>query len=174
MIRPDINWKLQFFDSPSVIKRIEAKERRVLSKAGAFIRTRARSSIRRKKRPTKGKRRGRRQYRSAPGKPPFSWQQPGLKDIIFVVDPRTKSVSIGPIPFNGGSMKDIPGTLEQGGPTEIRESRYKDRDMPWQPGTWKQGDVERRTRKANIKERPFMGPARDAELPKILDQFGTL
>lgn len=172
MIKPGLNWKVQFFDSPNVIKAIEATERRVLSKAGAFIRTRARSSIRRKKRPTKGKRRGRRQYRSAPGSPPFSWQQPGIKDIIFTVDPRTKSVSIGPIPFNG--TKDVPGSLEHGGAVEVTESRYSDRDMPWQPGFWKQGQVERRTRKVSIKARPFMGPAREAELPQILDQFKAL
>ena len=173
MIRPGLNWKVQFFDSPAVIKRVNATERRVLSKVGAFVRTRARSSIRRKKRPTKGKRRGRRQIRSAPGSPPYSWQQPGIKDIVFVLDQRTLSVAIGPIPWNA-AKGDTPGTLEEGGAVEVNESRYRDRDMPWQPGTWKQGPVERRKRKVNIKARPFMGPALAEEAPNILDQFKKL
>src|SRR5690554_2357245 len=74
----------QFFDRVAVIKAITAAERRVLSKAGAFVRKRARTSIRPRK------------SISAPGRPPHSHQGDLRRSIFFGYEPANRSVVIGP------------------------------------------------------------------------------
>ena len=95
-----------FFDSKAVIRQTDKATRRVLSKFGAFVRTRARSSIRKRKRP------------SAPGQPPSSHTGLLKRFIYFVLEPSRKSVVIGPTKLNkpGG----IPEVLEYGGRSRPR------------------------------------------------------
>lgn len=170
MARPsigvDFKMKAMFFDRQAVIRDLDRRERAALIRIGSFVRTRARSLIRSRKRKPK---RGRPAKLSQQGEPPISWQKPGLKNILFHYDSREKSVVIGPVQFNHG--QDVPGLLELGGMNRITESRYYDRRMPWHPGEWQNGPVETRQRSVNIEARPFMGPALEKEQDTILDAF---
>lgn len=166
MIGVDIKMTKFFFDKEAVVKDTERKERRALSKVGAFVRRRARTLIRSRKR---NPRRGRKASLSRPGMPPISWAKPGIRDILFYYDAKAKSVVIGPLMFNG--TDDVPGFLEFGGSKLITESRYTDRQMGWQPGAWKDGPVEQRTRRVTVAPRPFMGPALELERETIMDAF---
>ena len=77
-----------FFDKPGVVAMVERKERKALSRVGAFIRRRARSSIRRRKKV------------SQPGDPPSAHSRSAtatLKNIQFYYDKDAKSVIVGPV-----------------------------------------------------------------------------
>ena len=87
-----------FFDSPKVMSKTTAAERRVLSRFGSFVRRRARGSIRKRKKV------------SAPGKPPSAHGKK-LKLILFSYDPTKKSVVVGPKKF---SNTNAPAGLEYG------------------------------------------------------------
>ena len=100
-----VGFKLKslFFDSPAVINAVNAVTRKALSRAGAFIRTRARSSMRRRKGAAK------------PGMPPYV-HAGDLKDkLFFSYDPVRKSVVVGPIRFSKG----IADVLEEGGDSTV-------------------------------------------------------
>jgi hypothetical protein len=89
-----------FFDTAKVIRSLDAASRKALSKAGAFIRTRAKSSIRKRK-------------SVAPaGKPPSSHTGDLKRLIFFGYDTTAKSVVIGPAKFRTG---EAPNLLEFGG-----------------------------------------------------------
>lgn len=91
-----------FFDRPGVIAKVKDGTKSVLSRAGAFIRTRARSSIKKRKRS------------SEPGEPPSS-HTGRLKDLIFFAyDKITESVVIGPLLFRKRTPV-VPLLLELGG-----------------------------------------------------------
>lgn len=75
--------------------------KRALTKVGAFVRRRARSSIRKRKRI------------SRPGQPPSGHTGKLRKLILFGYDPAGPSVVIGPRPTRSGS--DAPQALEHGG-----------------------------------------------------------
>jgi hypothetical protein len=126
--------KSGFFDRQAVIDAADAATRRVLSKFGAFVRRRAKSSIRRRKKT------------SEPGRPPSSHVGLLRNLIYFSFDREKSSVVIGPVLIN--SPTGAPETLEYGG-----EAEY-----PGPKGT---------TKRVAIEPRPFMGPAFDAEEPKL-------
>lgn len=97
-----------FFDKPGVMAKVNAATRKVLSKAGAFIRTRAKSSIRKRKKT------------ATPGNPPSSHTGLLRKMIFFQYDPQSESVVVGPKLFRTrGSRagKTGPELLERGGDT---------------------------------------------------------
>ena len=100
------NLQAGFFDSPKVMRATNQAERRVLSRFGSFVRTRARGSIRRRKKP------------SQPGKPPSS-HTGDIKKIFFSYDPREKSVITGPIEQSDKESKGVLATLEGGGMTTV-------------------------------------------------------
>lgn len=149
-----------FFDSPEVMARVDKGKRKVFSKFGAFVRRRAKSSIRYK---AKGI--------SAPGDPPFAHrskgftkkkfskktgqttQQPAspIRELIFFSwDERTKSMVVGPIPFRGSG--EGARRLEKGGTmTKLRKNGS--------------------TRTLHYRPRPFMNPALEAERPSFADQL---
>lgn len=96
--------KGNFFDRDKVQKAVDAGTKRVLSKFGAFVRQRARTSIRKRKKP------------SAPGSPPSSHVGLLRKGILFSYNPDTKSVVIGPALLNGSNgSPTVPELLEYGG-----------------------------------------------------------
>lgn len=105
----------QFFDRDAVLKKVDSEERRLLSRAGAFVRTTARQSIRKRKRV------------SEPGKPPSSHTGFYKKSILFGYDKRNRSVVIGPSAAFGGA--EVPSLLEFGGIGKYRgkTARYKAR-----------------------------------------------
>lgn len=148
-----------FFDSAEVLRMVDKKAIAALSKFGAFVRQRAKSSIKYKKKGV-----------SAPGKPPFAHKSSGftkqktnkktgetktqslspLRELLFFAyDRSTKTVVVGPVPFRGKST--APGLLERGGVGVIRRGNKQ--------------------KKAKFRARPFMKPAMLAELPKFASFF---
>ena len=101
-----------FFDSKKVRRSVDRTTRRVLSKFGAFVRRTARSSIRKRKKP------------SAPGSPPSSHIGLLKKFIWFGYEPAKRSVVIGPARLSQAGRGEAPSLLEYGG-TGIVERRGK-------------------------------------------------
>ena len=93
--------KQMFFDRAKVKKAVDKGVRKVFSKFGAFVRTAARHSIRKRK------------AVSEPGQPPSSHVGLLRKLIYFGYDPSRKSVVIGPTPLHGTA--EAPPLLEYGG-----------------------------------------------------------
>lgn len=94
--------KAGFFDRPAVTKSVDRARLRVLRRAGAFVRTRARSSIRKRKRI------------SEPGSPPSSHTGLLKRGILFAYDPSNRSVVVGPMLLNR-RVQPAPELLEQRG-----------------------------------------------------------
>jgi hypothetical protein len=127
-----------FFDTDRVKRAADTATRKVLSKAGAFIRTAAKSSIRKRK------------AISAPGQPPSSHTGLLKRFIFFGYDADRKTVVVGPMRLNQ-KIGAAPEALEHGGPsTVVSGLRGK-----------------RRKRRIRIAARPYMGPAMVKEMPKF-------
>jgi len=168
--------KRLFFDRPGMMKGLDSARWRFLSKAGAFVRTTARQSIRRRK------------NASNPGSPPSS--HIGLLKRIFFWRSGSwkKSVKIGPVKLNMMSFNKqaqpvtglIPEVLEYGGTVGIKEVQFPN-------GKWWRRDLRRRRvdswyaklpgrlRYVVYRARPFMRPALKKNQPKFpamwRDQF---
>jgi len=127
-----------FFDSPKVLRAADRATRTSLSKAGAFVRTAARSSIRKRKRV------------SEPGQPPSSHTGLLRRGIMFGYEASRKTVVIGPRRL-GGKIGQAPDALEHGG-TSVVVSGLR---------------AKRKKRIVRIAARPFMGPAMAQEAPKF-------
>ena len=153
------------FDAPKVTDAVDRAAIRVLGAQGAFIRTAARSSIRKRKKS------------SAPGQPPSSHEGTLKRFLIFAVDPHAKSVIIGPAKTNqvffGKDGQPVTGTvpevLEKGGSIRILEVlRF---------GEWRRIDLRmaqdyyaglpKRLHTAKIAARPYMGPALEKGLADL-------
>jgi hypothetical protein len=94
-----------FFDRPAVKNAVEERTRKALSRMGAFVRQRARQSMRRRK------------GRSPVGKPP-SAHEGQLKDLLFFAwDRAAQTVVVGPMKFRRG---DAPSLNEYGGAAAVR------------------------------------------------------
>lgn len=119
-------------------------KRKVLSKAGAFIRTAAKTSIR--------KRKG-----SAPwggGAPPHSHEDslpPQRRLILFGYDKPNDSVVVGPVGFK---KSEAPSVLEYGGDTVVF------RRLGGRGG-------KLTSQKVKIAPRPYMAPALEKERPNL-------
>ncbi len=133
-----------FFDRSKIIRSVDRAARQVLSKFGAFVRTAARSSIRKRKKA------------SEPGKPPSSHVGTLKQFIYFAYEPGSRNVVIGPTRINT-STGEPPHALEYGGLTTDMRVKRKRRGRP--------RTVQKR--RVVIKARPYMHPARDKELPKL-------
>ena len=127
-----------FFDTDRVKRAAGAAARRNLSKAGAFVRTAARSSIRKRKRI------------SAPGQPPSSHTGLLKRFIFFGYDSARKTVVVGPMRLNQ-KVGAAPEALEHGGRSTVVSGRRG----------------RHRKRRIRIQARPFMGPAMRKEAPKF-------
>lgn len=98
--------KTLFFDRAKVLDAADRATQKVLSRFGAFVRARARSSIRKRKRI------------SDPGSPPSSHVGTLRDSIFFAFDPARRSVVIGPVRAgDSGGMGAL--ALEEGGPTRL-------------------------------------------------------
>ena len=127
-----------FFDTDRVKRSADAAARRVLSKAGAFVRTTAKHSIRSRK------------GVSPPGSPPSSHTGLLRRFIFFGYDASRKTVVVGPMRLNQ-KVGTAPEALEHGGATDVVEGLRG----------------RRRKRRVRIRARPYMGPAMRKELPKF-------
>lgn len=165
----DVDYRLTdfFFDRETVEKRLADGERRAMSKIGAFVRTSARTSIRKRKKV------------SLPGQPPnahTSEKVVTLKNILFGYDPKAHSVVIGPVKLNSRASDWIdsgstatPGLIERGGVATLQEERWKSKDG--KQYKWRRRDMRRaasenkeyRSRRATFRARPFMAPALERE-----------
>lgn len=139
--------KAGFFDRDRVIAQLNRNARKALSRLGAFVRTRARTSLR---------------YRkgvSAPGSPPSAHRTvPGPRSkrpqavsplrefLFFSYDDASRSVVIGPTRLNG-KAGTAPKALEYGGVSVVLSNG--------------------KSRAVGVKARPYMRPALAAELPNI-------
>ncbi len=130
--------KALFFDAPAVVRSVDAATRRVLSRFGAFVRSSARQSMRRRK------------AASPPGSPPSVHKGQIKKFLWFAYDPARRSVVIGPEALPGGKAI-APEVLEYGGTERIKTGTTK----------------RRKTVTARYAARPFMGPALAKERPKL-------
>jgi hypothetical protein len=140
-VRADV--KKLFFDRKRVVDAVSRAERQKLSKAGAFVRRSARSSIRKRKKI------------SAPGKPPTSHTGLLKRNIFFAYEPNRSSVVIGPVKLNKPS--GAPQLLEMGGTVRIRVAGRNKR--------------KRARQLARYKPRPYMGPALRKESPNFPNLF---
>jgi hypothetical protein len=131
-------------DVPKVVDYERKRTRKVLSKFGSFVRQRAKTSLRKKRKKARG------QTISQPGKPPVSHTDLVKKLILFDYDDGRRSVVIGPIKIRKPDP-DALEMLEHGGITRRRRRRG--------------GRTKQVT--AFYRARPFMGPALAKELPKL-------
>ncbi|MBN9521081.1 hypothetical protein J0H58_21610 [bacterium] len=101
-----------FFTNPDVAKGITAQKKRAFSKAGAFIRQRARTSIRRRKKS------------SPPGQPPSAHHPTGLKLIFFAWSEADETVVVGSVQFKGARGPKLGAKLlEHGGDATVQGKR---------------------------------------------------
>ncbi len=138
-----------FFDRAGIEKQLDAGVKRALSRFGAFVRQRAKTSIRKAPKvdvATGLIQRGRKTKGAElvdavapPGKPPFSHTGTLKKLIYFGYEPVEKSVVIGPAV--GGSRSGAPEALEHG---------------------------------VGMPARPYMQPAFEAELQNVGGDFRNL
>jgi hypothetical protein len=136
--------KQMFFDRKAVTSRLDRATRKVLSRFGAFVRTGARHSIRKRK------------AISEPGEPPSSHTGLLRKFIFFGYDRDRRSVVIGPQRLNQ-KVGDAPHALEYGGTSTVVEGLRS----------------RRKKRRIRIAARPFMGPAFEREKPKLPAMWET-
>ena len=153
----DMRMKKYFFDTKRVLRAVDKGRRAALSKAGAFIRTTARRSIRKRKRA------------APPGKPPSSHTGLLKRFIFFGYDAGSDSVVIGPARL--AKSTEAPHTLEFGGTVKVRRDRLmrvedtgRDKRGRFTKGKYKR--VKAGTR-LTYQARPFMGPAIDKERSKL-------
>ncbi len=104
----DMRIKEMFFDRPAVLKAAGRARVKTLSKAGAFIRTRAKTSIRARK------------GSSPPGTPPHSHTHLLKRHIYFGYDRLSESVVAGPAKIKKGQA---PRSLELGLRSEVSAYR---------------------------------------------------
>lgn len=131
-----------FFDVKKVMDRADRAELKALSKFGAFVRRRARSSIRKRKRSAE------------PGFPPSSHLGLLRDFIFFFVEKEDKNVIIGPILLNKQNQTPtVPESLEYGGDAVVRRAIKV------------HGEKLIAKRTLHYRGNPFMHPAFEAELP---------
>ena len=159
MFALDLKIKDFFFDRAKVINAVDRARRGSLSRAGAFVRTRARSLLRRRKRS------------SPPGQPPSVHStnaDASLKKILFGWDPSRDSVIVGPVLLSGsGDYAEgvtVPELLEFGGVVTLKRPRVI--PAPRARGRRKQGRPVRLAKgeRLNYGGNPFMGPALKQEV----------
>lgn len=146
-----------FFDRPAVQRSVDRATRGAISKSLAFVRTRQRSLIRKKKKV------------SSPGQPPSSHSSDpvaSIRNILFAYDARTKSGIVGMVQLNGrrsmvDSGKELPELLEFGGTMRIFEASYDGRYWfsPSPRARRKLTAKHTRRRTAVMRPRPSAGPA---------------
>jgi hypothetical protein len=156
--------KRYFLDRQEVARQIGRANQRALIRAAAFIRRRARSSLRRRRRP------------SQPGQPPSVHSTNNvatLKNIQFAYDPQSQALVIGPVALTGGQSnfgpqlagQTVPQVMEFGATVKMREARVG-RSWRNRPRRVRSGQPIR-VRRVKYQPRPFMGPAFQAEAGNV-------
>lgn len=163
-----------FFDKKKVMDAMSNGQRKVLSKFGAFVRTRSRTSIRpakvmNRKEVREAKKRGvkktpRKIYvASKPGEPPRSRRGDVRKLISAAWDASEKDVFIGPTPVYGVES-GTPGRLERGGAAVVKRRGPKGKRVSFYVGDPPKKISLPVGAIVKTKPRPFMRPAFDKEV----------
>lgn len=109
-----------FFDRPAVVNAMSKANKRALSKAGAFIRTNAKRSIRKRKKVSQA------------GQPPSSHSGELRKLIFFSYDFKNDSVVIGPLLYKAkGQSQTVPNLLEKGGVQTYKKKKRRYAARPY-------------------------------------------
>ncbi len=156
-----------FFDRAIVDQRLAKQEARAMSRIGAFIRTSAKQSIRRRK------------SVSQPGSPPSAHSSDKiatLKNIPLCVRSakafgccRTSETEPSQSRLDQLWNITVPRLMEAGGVVVIKEERWKptrEKEYPWRRRDLRRKGSENkeyRQRRAIYKARPFMAPALERE-----------
>jgi len=146
-LKLDITMKVQrvLLDVSKVQHSVDKEKRRATMRGLAFVRRRARSSLRRRKKV------------SEPGSPPSVHARGrGLKTILFEYDSRTGGGRVGPVKLDGTNNlvineKTAASTQEFGGKVRLRQRRRR-------------GQKRQPARVVRYEARPFMGPALEKEV----------
>lgn len=151
-----------FFDRDKVSRAVNAAVRRQLSRFGAFVRQRSRSSIRPRK------------AVSEPGSPPTN-RTGLLRDFIFFAyEQSTQTVVIGPAKLNKpgvvASLLEYGGSVQGDGRT-IFITRDPGRDAVTGQFVTRGRKRVRLDGTMHYKPRPFMNPAFQIEKAKFLDSL---
>lgn len=167
-IVPRISVEKMFFDRAHVIARIGRENAKALSKAGAYIRQRAKTKILRRRKTT-----------SSPGQAPSVHAKTGayasLKNIDFYLDKTYEELQVGPIKIHRSPRPDLnmngqtaPQVLEHSGTIGFRESLISTgkNQTVWVSRRRKtrRTVLQQRTRNVKILKRPFMSTALDQEI----------
>lgn len=176
--------KAGFFDSDAVMKAVDDASRKALSKAGAFIMTDAKRSMRPAKQAPASSLKPAQQasfkrrmklfkegkiaqkpkrplVASKPGEPPRTRVGFIKKFLYFAFDSQTKSVVVGPALLNKTTMAQA--TLEEGGTAVIKSLRFVTRDG--------QVTTETTSKTITIEPRPYMQPAYGRNKEKVAELF---
>jgi len=182
-----VEWyKGSFFDAGAVMKEMDKATRRVFSRFGAFVRQRARASIRYQVPPAQ------------PGRPPAGHRtqmrmkrvkktgtfraqavSPLRELIFFAYSAESQSLVVGPAIFAGSRQprpggRTIPETLERGGTATVMEAMSGGRWRLIETLELLQRTTKpTRKRQARIDARAFMAPALEAELPKLVPMYAN-
>lgn len=142
------------FDGASIARATDAGTIEALKKIGAFVRKTARQSM---KTPSKKAREAARAGKVSPistqGKPPLAHTENIKRFMLFDVDRVRKTVSIGPKQLSRTVTNKALKALEFGGSSVGKSPRTH------------------KTRRINVKARPFMGPALEANESKFAGIF---
>jgi hypothetical protein len=136
-----VKFKEYFFDAPKVEKAVDKGNRSALSKAGAFVRTRARSLLNKRSKNS-----------SAPNQAPRRHVGLLRKLLFFGYDTSTKTMLVGPARFKNS---EAPHVLEFGGDEVITIHV----------------DGKPKKVKAHYRARPYMGPALKETESKLPEQW---
>lgn len=190
----DVKVKEAFFDRAKVVAAIDARERRALSRIGAFIRRRARTDILRRTAPAgarlpvgrdvRGRFKSNGRRAAAPGMPPLVRSRDRyatLRNIQFGLGPSGQSVVIGPIGIpekrlRSSSAQTVPELMEFGGTSSVVEFSFND-GKDWTPAEpADKSEAIKRSRRATYHKHPFMGPALAKEVAAgtVIDAFATV
>jgi len=166
-----------FVDTEKVRAAMQRGKKRGLSKFGAHLRTRSRSSIKRRKKS------------SSPGQPPSAHAKgnSGLKLIFFAWDDKTESVVVGPISFQSKLVGEgvVPKLLETGGDVTrtVPEKRADGRiasdaqkaafARKIKDGSIVVPDRLRKSMTFHYPGNPYMAPALEAEAPNFPKLFAN-
>lgn len=115
------SFRAGFFDRKAITSKVDAATRRVLSRFGAFVRTRARTSIRKRK------------GISLPGGPPHSHTGLIRRFLFFAYDRDRSSVVIGPARLNRVVDPRALPALEYGGASTMEPRRGERRSIRVRP-----------------------------------------
>lgn len=172
-----------FFDRAAVTSAVDGAKAKSLSQAGAFIRATAMGLIRSP---------GKKGNASKPGSPPKNRTGLLRDKIMFVYNPASKSVVVGPVKLSNSNLsledgdsvpesgQPVPKLLEHGGSYKTKEIRVvtqKNRGKKTKYATgWVRHrqriaaafpDAQTRVKSTTIAKRPFMVPALAKNTDKI-------